>query len=933
METGLVRKSADNGAVSAELPKGEVRVSVRSLVEFILRGGDIDNRHQTSPENAMQEGSRIHRMIQKRMGADYQSEVFLRYTHVTEQYTLVVEGRADGVIDSAEEITIDEIKGTYRDLTRMREPVFVHVAQAKCYAYMYALLKMDGDSGTAKQRPIKVRMTYCNIDTEDIHYFYQEYTFEELSEWFQKLIAAYRKWADYIYSWRNIRQESIEKLQFPFPYREGQKELASYVYQTIFHKRKLFLEAPTGVGKTISTVFPAVKAMGRNMGDKLFYLTAKTITRTVADDTIEILRGKGLRFKSVILTAKEKICFMEKTECNPEHCPFAKGHFDRINDAMFDLLTNEESFSREKIEEYAYKHQVCPFEMCLDMSLFADGIICDYNYLFDPHVYLKRFFGDGSNHNYLFLIDEAHNLLDRGREMYSAALVKEDFLALKLEIKKTLMSEMAKKSANKGISGQLTLDVTSVSGGENGEGNVEENVVEAALEDALESVLSTEKNYTVAASIGENEDYGDAAEYDVGDYGDDADFLHGKGKKGYSIFARKGYGERLIQQLELCNKELLSLKRECVSYRLVESIDGFVNRLMRLYATLADYLEEQEEAPLPIREELLDFYFEVSHFLDIYELVDEHYVKYTQLGEDGSFMVKLFCVNPCENLKECMQRGRSTILFSATFLPIQYYKSLLGGTAEDYEVYAKSVFNPAKKGLFIASDVTSKYTRRSQEEYYNIAKYIDEVVKNRHGNYMVFCPSYAFLQTIYDIYVENFAGEEKDCVIQQEYMSEGDREDFLDLFRGNEACDLQADIGIEIDFEEEEPRILIGFCVLGGIFSEGIDLKNDSLIGAIIVGTGLPQVCWEREILKNYFDENGDSGFDYSYRYPGMNKVLQAAGRVIRTMEDVGLVVLLDERFLQNSYRKMFPREWERFETVSVDTVAKRVERFWDSWL
>lgn len=380
METGLMRKSADNGAVSAELPKGEVRVSVRNLVEFILRGGDIDNRHQTSPENAMQEGSRIHRMIQKRMGAEYQSEVFLRYTHLTEQYTLVVEGRADGVIDTENEITIDEIKGTYRDLTRMREPVFVHVAQAKCYAYMYALQKLDedvaqkpsgdaplrqskedlqkaygdmaqkasGDTGAAMRRSIKVRMTYCNIDTEDIRYFYQEYTFEELSEWFQGLIADYRRWADYIYSWRNIRQESIEKLQFPFPYREGQKELASYVYQTIFHKRKLFLEAPTGVGKTISTVFPAVKAMGRNMGDKLFYLTAKTITRTVADDTIEILRGKGLRFKSVILTAKEKICFMEKTECNPENCPFAKGHYDRINDAMFDLLTNEESFSREK---------------------------------------------------------------------------------------------------------------------------------------------------------------------------------------------------------------------------------------------------------------------------------------------------------------------------------------------------------------------------------------------------------------------------------------------------------------------------------------------------------------------------------------------------------------------------------------------------------
>ena len=305
-------------------------------------------------------------------------------------------------------------------------------------------------------------------------------------------------------------------------------------------------------------------------------------------------------------------------------------------------------------------------------------------------------------------------------------------------------------------------------------------------------------------------------------------------------------------------------------------------------------------------------------------------MKYTQMEDDGRFLLKLFCVNPCENLKECMGRGRSSILFSATFLPIQYYKGLLGGSKEDYEVYAKSVFDNEKRALFIANDVTSKYTRRSEAEYYNIARYIDEVVKNRHGNYMVFCPSYSFMQTIYDTYVEHFADEEKECIIQQDYMSEADREAFLALFRGNEGVDLQSGIAMEI---EEEEQTLIGFCVLGGIFSEGIDLKNDSLIGAIIVGTGLPQVCYEREILKNYFDENGENGFDYSYRYPGMNKVLQAAGRVIRTVEDVGIVALLDERFLQFAYRKMFPREWESFETVSVDTIAKRVERFWDSWL
>ena len=853
----------------------EIRVSVRNLVEFILRSGDIDNRKQGSPENAMQEGSRIHRMIQKRMGSEYQAEVSLRYAHETEHYMLVIEGRADGVIDVNGEITIDEIKGTYRDVARMREPVEVHVAQAKCYAYMYGL-KKETDT-------IKVRMTYCNIETEDTRYFVEQYSFQELAEWFQALVDAYKIWADYSWEWKRTRQASMEQLQFPFPYREGQKELVTYVYQTIYHKKKLFLEAPTGVGKTISTVFPAIKAMSKGMGEKLFYLTAKTITRTVADDTFAMLRERGLRFKSVILTAKEKICFMEKAECNPENCPYAKGHFDRINDAIFDMLTHEESFSREKIEEYAYKHQVCPFEMCLDMSLFADGVICDYNYLFDPHVYLKRFFNDGSDGNYLFLIDEAHNLLERGREMYSASLWKEQFMELKRELKQTLLSESAESAEKSQISGQLTLEMTDVS--EMDESETEES--------------------------------------------DNHFQLNHRGAR--SILLKKGYGEQMLHQLEACNKEMLGLKRKCRQYCLVEEIDGFVRRLMRFYSTLGEYLEEQEEEKLSIRESLLDFYFEVGHFLDIYERVDEHYVKYTQLEDDGSFLLKLFCVDPSVNLRECMGRGRSSILFSATFLPIQYYKGLLGGNQEDYEVYAQSIFNREKRGLFIAGDVTSKYTRRSQEEYYNIARYIEEVVKNRHGNYMVFCPSYSFLQTVYDIYVENFADEEKECIIQQDYMTEEDREAFLARFRGNEDCNLQAEIAMEIEVEEEQT--LIGFCVLGGIFGEGIDLKNDSLIGAIIVGTGLPQVCFEREILKNYFDEDGENGFDYSYRYPGMNKVLQAAGRVIRTVEDVGIVVLLDERFLQFAYRKMFPREWENYEIVSVDSVAKRVERFWDSWL
>lgn len=792
----------------------EVHTSVRNLVEFIMRSGDIDNR-KAAAGDAMQDGTRIHRMLQKQAGSNYRAEVFLRLCYSLEDYDIIIEGRADGIIgeiSKPEEMTkevnsldvvhdtivIDEIKGTYKDVYKMVDALPVHLAQAKCYAYIYAL---------QNDLPfIRVRMTYCNMDTEDVRYFFYDYTFRELQEWFEELMQSYKRWADYEYEWYHLRQESIKQMQFPFDYREGQKELASYVYQTIYHKKKLFIEAPTGVGKTISTVFPAVKAVGEGLSEKLFYLTAKTITRTVAEESFQILRDKGLSFKTVILTAKEKICFQEEMECNPLACPYAKGHCDRINEAIYDLLIHEQSFTRELIEQYAMKHQVCPFEMCLDMSLFSDGVICDYNYVFDPHVYLRRFFAEGTNRSYIFLVDEAHNLVDRGREMYSALLRKEDFL----ELKKTV----------------------------------------------------------------------------------------------------KVYDQKMANLLEKCNRQLLLYKKECETYQVLDGIEPFVLPLNKLYSCMQKYLEDHEESP--VRKEVLEFYFEVSHFLLMYEKMDKKYVTYTEMESDGNFILKLFCVDPSTNLQECMQRGRSSILFSATLLPIQYYKSLLGGTEEDYEVYARSVFDVEKRGLFLAGDVTSKYTRRNVQEYIRIASYIKEIISQKEGNYMVFFPSHVFLQNVYDVYEEMYHNPTLEkCMLQAEYMSEEAREEFLQEFTG------------------KQEKTLIGFCVLGGIFGEGIDLKNDSLIGAIIVGTGLPQVCTEREIMKTYFDETTGDGFDYAYQYPGMNKVLQASGRVIRTVEDVGIVALLDERFLLRNYQRMFPREWSNYKKVMITQVGDEIRSFW----
>ena len=791
----------------------EIRVSVRGLIEFIMRSGDLDNRRSSmSKEDAMLEGSRIHRMIQKRQGAAYKAEVPLSYIHKTEKYELLIDGRADGIIDEPGEITvIDEIKGTYRDLDKIKKPMPLHLEQAQCYAYMYA--KQEEKSF------IRVQMTYCNLDTEEIKYFTYDYFIEDLEEWFKGILREYQKWTDFVFEWKKIRQDTIQKLQFPFSYREGQKELVAGVYRTVCQQKKLFIEAPTGVGKTISTVFPSLKAIGENRADKLFYLTAKTITRTVADDTFELLRKDGLQLKSVILTAKEKICFCEKAECNPIACPYAKGHFDRINDAIFELISNKDRFNREIIEEYAKKHDVCPFEMSLDLSLFSDAVICDYNYLFDPHVYLKRFFSQGMGKDYIFLIDEAHNLVERGREMYSAVLIKEDFLALKKQIK----------------------DIDGI----------------------------------------------------------------------------------LEKRLEKCNKILLSMKRECESYKIEDDLDVFIGALQSVSSRMEKFLEDHDEndhfVSQTVRDAVLDFYFQVSHFLMIYELVDEKYEMYSFFMENGSFGVKLFCMDPSNNLKESMSKGKSSILFSATLLPIQYYKNLLGGEATDYEMYAKSIFDSNKKALFISEDATTKYSKRNQAGYEKIAAYIHQVVRNRQGNYMVFFPSYAFMKKVHEIYEETYKDKDlEECIVQGESMNEEEREAFIARFSVEEG---------------RTDRMLIGFCIMGGIFGEGIDLKNDSLIGAMIVGTGLPQVCFERDILMNYFNQGGMNGFDYAYRYPGMNKVLQAAGRVIRTVDDVGIIALLDDRFLDSSYQKMFPREWADYQVTKVDTIAKRIEKFWNEWL
>ena len=732
------------------------------------------------------------------MGSDYHAETAMKLQIPCGEFDLRVEGRADGVIIKGDtsEVIIDEIKGILRDLSLIEQPVNVHLAQAKCYAYIYA-----------KQhslREIGIQMTYCNLDTEEIRRFLSHYTYEALECWFEELISSYEKWARFQIKWEEKRNSSIRLVEFPFSYREGQREVAAAVYRTILRKKKLFLQAPTGVGKTISTLFPSVKAIGEGLGEKIFYLTAKTITRTVAEQAFRILGEQGLQMKVITLTAKEKICKCEETECNPVSCPYAKGHFDRVNDAVYDLIMNYNEITRDVIENQSEKYMVCPFEMSLDVSLWVDAVICDYNYAFDPTAHLKRFFSENAGKKYIFLVDEAHNLVERGREMYSARLYKEDFLELKkmMRVKEPILSKKADE----------------------------------------------------------------------------------------------------------VNRQFLLLKRECEEYRVLESVSHLAIKLMNLLAEMERFFEKSSESDK--RDQVLELYFKVREFLNIHDILDENYVIYSEYQQDGRFMVKLFCVNPAVNLQAYLEYGIGTVFFSATLLPVRYYKKLLSIETDDYAIYADSPFPKDSRLLLIGRDVSTRYTQRGPEMYRRIASYIVGAADAKKGNYMVFFPSYRVMEEVHSVFSEKCG--KISSAVQSPFMSEEDREVFLK------------------EFDEIREESFVGFCVMGGIFSEGIDLPEDKLIGVIIVGTGLPQVCNEREIVKQYFSGIGSDGFEYAYLYPGMNKVLQSAGRVIRTEKDRGLILLLDERFSTGRYRELFPREWSNARHCTAESLTSYMQEFWE---
>ena len=772
-----------------------IKISIRNLVEFIMRHGSIDNRY-TSSIKAI-EGIRGHQRVQKSYGDNYTAEVPLKYTLTYEDLEIMVEGRADGILIEDDKTIIDEIKTTTKDLLLIDENTNpLHWAQAKCYGYIYSMQnELDN---------IDIQITYYNIDTKSTRILRQSYTLKELEEFFFWLIDEYKSWAQLESDWVNKRNESIKKLKFPFEkYRPGQRELAVRVYKSITDSKKCFAQAPTGTGKTISTLFPAIKAMGEDKTSKIFYLTAKTITREVAQNTISLMRKKDLKLKAVTITAKEKICKMDEVNCNPEYCPYANGYFDRINNSLKDILAKYNDYSKDNIEKISEEYMLCPFELSLDLTNLSDVIICDYNYVFDPRVYLKRFF-DTKTTDYTFLIDEAHNLVDRAREMYSATLNEEKFVKVK-----KLISKKDKR-------------ITRV---------IKE--IQSYFEDKLEDLTTLDENDLVESEA----------------------------------------------PLELC--EILS------------SFIKFVD----------EYLARTNEE----NEELMDLYFDVYSFLSISDFYDKNYTTIYTKTFNG-MNIKIYCVNPQKVIEEKMKKAKSNIIFSATLIPMDYFMKMYSYDEEDFIINLKSPFDVKNRLLMIGDNVATTYNKRFETSE-DIASYIANCVQAKKGNYMVFFPSYKYMELVFEKMKENYP--DINTSIQESNMSEEEKEEFLSMF------------------DEDNKETHVGFCVLGGHFSEGIDLTNDKLIGVIIVGVGMPQIGIERDIIKDHMKDS-NKGFDYAYVYPGMIKVIQAAGRCIRTDDDKGVILLLDNRYSQRRYQSLFPYEWyPNFRVRKSDDVKTLCEKFW----
>lgn len=795
-------------------------VSVRDLVEFVLRRGDLGGEREFVGSDRALAGIRGHQKIQRSRPTGYLTELPVEHRVEVEEFTLLIRGRIDGLLITSERVLLEEIKTV--SASWKHEPDPLHWAQAKFYGFMHAR-----DNAL---KELVLQLVYLELPAGKVTEFHETVSFTELSEFFTTATAEYVTWLRDRHHWCLARDASIAALSFPFPkYRPGQRDLAVAAYRVLANGGRLFLAAPTGIGKTISTLFPAVKALKEGKLERIFYLTARTVGRGISEKELVDLRRAGLKMRAVTLTAKEKICVREGHPCDPLTCPLARGYFDRVKPAIREALEQEE-ITRSVLEAVGQKHQVCPFELSLDVSVWVDAIICDYNYVFDPQVYLHRHFAEDGG-AYAFLVDEAHNLVDRAREMFSADIEGQEILDVKRAIKRS--APRCSKALAQLHDALRKLGVAN---------DDDEETIEASDPSAELNLFPVK-----AATIRKQDD---------------------------SVSTSREFPESIIEPLET-------------------ALDEAEKWLVK-------------NQPAEFREALLALYFRLHSFRRTSEVYDERFVT---IIESDPAKVRLFCLDPSLLLRKALARGKATIFFSATLTPIDYYRTLLGGDPEDPVLQLASPFPPENLTVLIQDRIQTHFKGRA-ESLGDVVAAIGTLVSGRRGNYLVYFPSYQYLNDV----IQEFqaANPAVQLLAQRPNMTEPERDEFLAAF------------------SVEHGETLVGFAVLGGIFGEGIDLVGERLIGAVIVGVGLPQLCVERDLVRDYFQQQNSAGFEYAYTFPGMNRVLQAIGRVIRSESDRGVVLLIDARFNEVRYRRLFPAWWKYLRVRHTSGLQQAVGGFWN---
>jgi DNA excision repair protein ERCC-2 len=776
-----------------------ITVSVRELVEFVFRTGNLGSDRDFSGPNRALQGVRGHQRLQRSRPPGYRSEQAVRHEWNAGGFLLRIRGRVDGILESPGELVIEEIKTVINAPGMQPDPM--HWAQGKIYAWLQGREK-TWDRAT-------VKLTYLDLASDETTQFLDTFTRAELEEFFQSAVAAYLEWARGQIEWLQFRNQTIQQLQFPYSnYRAGQRPFAVAVYRAIAQSERLFAEAPTGIGKTMSVLFPAIKALAEGHGAKIFYLTAKTSGRNAAETAVADLRQKGLRFRTVTLTARDKICFNQGQPCDLQTCAYALGYYDRIKPALRQALERE-ALLRPEIEQIALDHRVCPFALSLDASIWADAVICDYNYLFDPKAQLRRHF-DSEKEDYIFLIDEAHNLPDRARDMFSAELDQAELLESRRLLKSDLPDcarALAKISAS----------------------------------------LTRYRQQAVAANPADLDPHSIAS--------------------------------------NILPKDLSS-------------------RLQAFLKPAEAWLSLNH--PADFRPALLQTYFRVNSFLQTAALYDARYR--TILESGARRRIRLFCLDPSSFLRDAVNRGRCAIFFSATLTPVDYFKEILGGASSDKHIQLGSPFPPENFCVLVENRIATGFKER-QSSFDQVALAIGALVGAKPGNYLVFFPSYKYLEEVLRRFQSRHPSIQ--VLVQAPAMAESERDAFLNSFRST------------------REQSLIGFALLGGIFGEGIDLTGENLLGAIVVGVGLPQLSLERNLMRDYFNRQNRDGFDYAYAYPGMNRVLQAVGRVIRSETDRGVALLIDRRFALRRYAELLPPFWSIRQARGPAAIAENAAGFW----